>query len=85
MNYFPLFELQVLVHSAVMGIIIGICVAFPILVIATANILVAFYATVTIGLITVSVVGTLPLAGWKLGVSAHIWPSRAVRHSQTSI
>ena len=61
-------SLQSLSSSAVQGVIIGLCLAFPILVIATSNIIVGLMATVTICLITVSVIGVIPLAGWKLGV-----------------
>ena len=55
--------------SAVIGIVIGIAIAFPILIFATKNILVGFYATITIVCVTVSVVAFIPMAGWKLGVS----------------
>ncbi|CAH1777269.1 unnamed protein product [Owenia fusiformis] len=55
-------------YSATTGIIIGLCIAFPILVIATKNIIVGFFATCTITLITSGVCGMMPIAGWKLGV-----------------
>ncbi len=61
--------LQKLVNTAVTGIAVGICVALPILIFATQNVLVGLAATITIALVTVSVVGVIPLAGWKLGVS----------------
>jgi hypothetical protein len=63
------FVIQSLVSSAVIGMVIGLCLAFPILVVATSNIIVGLMATMTIVIITVSVVGVIPMAGWKLGVS----------------
>lgn len=56
-----------------MGIAIGICIAWPILTFATHNFIVGALATLVISIITVSVIGVIPLAGWKLGVcTAHI-------------
>ena len=52
-----------------MGIVLGICLAFPVLIIATNNLIVGFIATIVICLITVCVIGVIPLVGWKLGVS----------------
>ena len=49
--------------------LIGVGVALPILIIATGNVIVGVLATLTIVLVTVSVVGVIPMAGWKLGVS----------------
>ncbi|XP_064604053.1 protein dispatched homolog 3-like [Liolophura sinensis] len=59
---------QTLARNAVQGIIIGICLAFPILVLATQNLVLGFLATLTICCITVTVVGLIPMVGWKLGV-----------------
>ena len=56
-------------NGARQGIIIGIALAFPVLVLATKNILVGFLATCTIGCITITVLGLIPIAGWKVGVS----------------
>jgi len=58
-----------LVRSAVVGIIVGIVIALPILIFATHNILIGLYATITIMIIVLSVIGFIPLVGWKLGVS----------------
>ncbi|CAH1792544.1 unnamed protein product [Owenia fusiformis] len=57
-----------LVTNALTGIMIGISIAFPILVLATMNILVGLCATLNLVCITVCVVGVIPMAGWKLGV-----------------
>ncbi|CAH1790939.1 unnamed protein product [Owenia fusiformis] len=59
---------EVLSKSAIQGIIIGISIAFPVLVLATNNIIIGFIATVSISCITVTIVGLIPLVGWKLGV-----------------
>ena len=48
---------------------IGVTVALPILIFATQNWIVGLMATGTIVVITVSVIGLIPMAGWKLGVS----------------
>lgn len=55
--------------SAILGLVVGITVAFPILALTTLNVVIGFLATVCIGLVTTIVVGIIPLAGWKLGVS----------------
>ena len=60
---------QELVKNAIIGVIVGVCVAFPILVFATHNIITGSLATLIIVFITTSVMGLIPLAGWKLGVS----------------
>ena len=54
--------------SARKGIIIGLCLAFPVLVLATFNWIIGIIATAVIGLITLAVVGLIPLVGWQLGV-----------------
>ena len=60
---------QKLVNSALSGIVIGVCTAWPILIIATHNLLTGTYATITIILIVTMVMGFIPMVGWKLGVS----------------
>ena len=60
---------QVLVWNAFLGIIVGLCVALPILVIATDNFLTGLLTTFILILTAVMVVGLIPMAGWKLGVS----------------
>ncbi|XP_071162133.1 protein dispatched homolog 1-like [Mytilus edulis] len=59
---------ETLVKSAILGLVVGITVAFPILALTTLNVVIGFLATVCIGLVTTIVVGIIPLAGWKLGI-----------------
>ncbi|ELU03862.1 hypothetical protein CAPTEDRAFT_209557 [Capitella teleta] len=59
---------KVLVSSAVQGILIGLGVVLVVLICATRNIIVGLLGTLTICLITICVVGMIPLAGWKLGL-----------------
>ena len=61
-------SLQVLVRSAVNGIVAGLCLTLPLLIIMTTNWIVALLCCMTISFITVGVVGIIPLAGWKLGI-----------------
>ena len=67
-----IFFLQVLSDSAVMGIIIGLSLALPVLVLTTMNIIIGFIAWMVIVMVTVCVLGFIPLLGWKLGVSFHL-------------
>jgi hypothetical protein len=60
---------QMLAKNAVYGIIIGVSLALPILIIATRNIITGCLATFTMCCSTVCVIGVIPLGGWKLGVS----------------
>ena len=60
---------QTLVSSALTGIAVGLAFALPILIIATHNFIVGLMATINIVCITVTVIGFIPLMGWKLGVS----------------
>lgn len=61
-----------LLKGARTGIMIGLCLAFPVLVFTTCNWIIGILATVTIGLITLAVVGLIPLVGWNLGVMESI-------------
>lgn len=61
--------IQMLTYNAILGIVIGISIALPVLILATGNVVGGIYATLVIVCITVSVLGVLPLAGWKLDVS----------------
>ena len=56
-------------NSAIFGIVLGIVCALPILILATQNVIIGFLATLCICCCTVCVIGVIPLAGWKLGVS----------------
>ena len=60
--------LQTLANNAIYGIAIGVGLAFPILVIATGNIITGFLATLSMVSSTVCVIGVVTLGGWKLGV-----------------
>ena len=63
---------QTLADSAIQGVILGIALAFPLLVMATMNIILGTMATISIGLTTACVIGVIPIAGWKLGVSVFL-------------
>lgn len=49
------------------GIVIGLCLALVILVVATTNLAVGVLATLIIAMITCSVLGVITMIGWKLG------------------
>lgn len=57
-----------LADNAVQGIIIGVTLAFPILTLTTMNVIIGFFATMSICCTTICVIGVIPLAGWKLGL-----------------
>ncbi|ELT97356.1 hypothetical protein CAPTEDRAFT_185181 [Capitella teleta] len=57
-----------LVSTAVMGIMVGLCCALPILIIATHNIITGLLATFSICCVITCVIGVIPMAGWKLGM-----------------
>ena len=58
-------------NNAIFGITLGILCALPILILATQNIIVGVFATLSMCCCTVCVIGIIPLAGWKLGVSLY--------------
>ena len=60
---------QTLVDNARLGIILGVSLSLPILVVSTCNVINGLLATLTICCATVCVIGVVPMAGWKLGVS----------------
>ncbi|XP_045187392.2 uncharacterized protein LOC123545146 [Mercenaria mercenaria] len=59
---------EMLAKNAMYGIIIGVSLALPILIIATRNIITGCLATFSMCCSTVCVIGVIPLGGWKLGV-----------------
>ncbi|KAK3093447.1 hypothetical protein FSP39_015842 [Pinctada imbricata] len=63
-----LYVQETLANNAVLGIIIGVSLAFPILTISTMNIVIGFLATLSMCCTTISVIGVIPTAGWKLGL-----------------
>jgi predicted RND superfamily exporter protein len=54
------------------GLIISILFAFGALLVATSNIIMAFYASLTIGMIIVNVMAFIPYMGWQLGSSESV-------------
>lgn len=68
-DFVLLLYFQALANNAIYGIVIGVSLAFPILVIATRNIITGFLATLSMASSTTCVVGVITLGGWKLGVS----------------
>lgn len=62
------YVLKSLADNALLGILIGVGLAFPILSLSTMNVLIGFLATLSICCTTVCVIGVIPLAGWKLGL-----------------
>jgi len=63
---------QTLTYNAFLGIVVGITIALPVLMIATSNVIGGMFATLMIACITICVLGILPLAGWKLDVCHQI-------------
>ena len=63
-----LWRFQELVGTAIQGIAVGIALAFVVITLATKNIITGLLATLNIGVVTLSVVGLIPMIGWKLGV-----------------
>ncbi|XP_061167576.1 protein dispatched homolog 3-like [Saccostrea echinata] len=63
-----IYVLKKLADNALLGIVIGVCLAFPILSLSTMNFVIGFLATFSICCTTVCVIGVIPLAGWKLGL-----------------
>jgi hypothetical protein len=57
------------VFNALFGIVVGIAIALPMLILATMNLIVGLFATLVIVFVTICVLGVVPLAGWKLDVS----------------
>ena len=58
--------------NALTGMGISIAVAFAVLVLSTMNILVGSYATITIAGIVASVLATMQLLEWELGVTESV-------------
>ena len=56
--------------DCILGGSICLAVVFPASLLTTGNVIVSLLSTLTICLITVAVVGVIPLAGWKFGVSS---------------
>lgn len=54
-------------RSALQSSLLGVCIAFVVLLLATRVLHVAVFATLSIGCVLVSVTGSMVLFGWKLG------------------
>lgn len=61
-------KFQELTNSAIQGVVMSLLFAFPVLAISTDDLLLGGLATITICCATVSVIGMIPLVGWRLGV-----------------
>ncbi|XP_050405808.2 protein dispatched homolog 3 [Patella vulgata] len=59
---------RVLYENAIMGILLGLGLTTIILLISIQNIITSLLASVTIVMVTICVIGVIPLLGWKLGV-----------------
>ena len=60
------------VETMKQGLIISILFAFVALLIATGNIIIAIYASLSIGMILVNVMAIIPYMGWQLGSSESV-------------
>lgn len=60
------------VQSALQGMIIALIFSFIILTAVTCNMLLAFWAIISVGIIVVSVITIMVLQGWQLGVSESV-------------
>ena len=54
------------------GLVISIMFAFIALLAATQNLIMAFYASLSIGMILVNVLALIPYMGWQLGSSESV-------------
>ena len=61
-----------LVDGLLFGMSLAFPVAFVVLCLATQNVILAFVAIITIGLIVASVLGTSFLMGWHLGIKESV-------------
>jgi len=59
-------------NGAITGIVISVTLAFVILLIATRNYIISFFAILAVGCICSNVVGLMVLLGWQMGVSESI-------------
>lgn len=60
------------VDSAQQGVLIAIIFAFMILTIVTCNMLMAFLAIISVGMVMVSVIAVMVYQGWEMGVSESV-------------
>lgn len=73
------FDLQGTLSRGTVGAVsLAMCVALMVLLLVTLNILVSFYAIITVTLTIFSIVGTLVLLGWKLNILESVAVSTAI-------
>jgi len=60
------------VRSAILSSFLGIGIAFGVLLLATCSFHIALFASVNIACVLVSVVGTMVLLGWSLGINESV-------------
>jgi predicted RND superfamily exporter protein len=60
------------VETMKQGLSISIIFAFVALLVATSNIIMAFYSALTIGMIIINVMAFIPYMGWQLGSSESV-------------
>jgi len=58
--------------SAISGSMIGVAISFIVLVVSTRNFLIAFFATMSILCVLLSVIGSITMMGWSLGTNEAI-------------
>jgi hypothetical protein len=58
---------SIYVQTAVQSAILGVCIAFVVLLLSTRVLHIAFFASLSITCVLVSVVGTMVMLGWYLG------------------
>lgn len=58
---------SIYVQSALQSSILGICIAFAVLLISTRVLHLALFASISITCVLISVVGTMVMLGWQLG------------------
>lgn len=67
--------------SAVSGSLIGVVIAFIVILISTRKFHIAFFATTTILCVLVSVIGFLSMMGWVSGIALTIMPNVIIHKS----
>ena len=58
---------SIYVQTAIQSAILGVCIAFVVLLLSTRVLHIAFFASLSITCVLVSVVGTMVMLGWYLG------------------
>ena len=58
---------SIYVQTAIQSAILGVCIAFVVLLVSTRVLHIAFFASLSITCVLISVVGTMVMLGWYLG------------------